>query len=124
MNFEAAIFDMDGTLIDAYMAWKNIFQGLSKYGYIINDNEFTVLYAMTYHQTIDYLRMKHSDLKLPCNFDDIIRDFDTAAEAEYATAIKAKPHALDYVKAYTSKAFAFALQRLLASGLQSLRYPV
>lgn len=57
MLFKAAIFDLDGTLVDSYKAWEKAYKKvLRASGYDLTDEDFLELYHMTLEESGAYFR--------------------------------------------------------------------
>jgi HAD superfamily hydrolase (TIGR01509 family) len=101
MDFKAAIFDMDGTLVSSYTAWKNCYaKTLASIGFTLTNDEFDMLYKLTSEETENYFREKYEtgnhDGKIP--FETLVKNYNAEIKKQYAVEIKAKSNALEYVK--------------------------
>jgi len=102
-DFIAAIFDLDGTLIDSFSAWKgSARKALAAINHTLVDREFDNLYLMTTEETNDYFYKIYESNR--CAFGDSI-PFDSVMdivvsemERQYECGIAALPFALEYVK--------------------------
>jgi HAD superfamily hydrolase (TIGR01509 family) len=101
MDFRAAIFDMDGTLIDSQNAWKSSYaKTLASIGFTMTDKEFELIYRMTSDETREYFReiydLRNHDGKI--SFETLMHEYNAEIENKYAFEIKEKPNALKYLK--------------------------
>ena len=103
MKFKAAIFDLDGTLVNAYSAWENGYRKMfESMNHTMTDNEFDRLYRMTSDESAQYVRgiyesqNQGGDGLLP--FDTIMGNLAFEMERQYTYEIQAKPYALEYVQ--------------------------
>lgn len=106
MNYKAAIFDMDGTLIDAATAWKDNFRKTLKLlNHQMTNEEFILLYRMTYQETIEYFLgiYESQSLQSVLSFEAIMEQLMQELEVQYAYNIPEKPRALEFVKTIFDK---------------------
>lgn len=95
MNFEAAILDLDGTLLNSMEVWEHIdVSFLQKRGLPVPTNYVTEICARSFEEaaqyTIDLFDLSES-------IDDIISEWNEMAEYEYANTVKLNPGAHDYL---------------------------
>lgn len=95
MDFEAAIFDLDGTLLNSMDVWEQIdISFLQKRGLPIPDDYVTEICARSFEEAAQYT----IDLfGLSETVDDIIKEWNDMAAYEYAHNVKIQPYALDYL---------------------------
>lgn len=101
MNFKAAIFDLDGTLIDPFNAWKGSFRKtLALMNHQMTEGEFINLYLMTFDETRVFLYKIYESQKLDkyISFESIMENLTYEMEKQYAFEIQEKPHALEFVQ--------------------------
>lgn len=93
--FKAAIFDLDGTLIDSNGAWEEINRDfLSKYGIIFPENYIDEMTAMSFEGVADYFI---NTLGVPLSSKQVIDECSEMAINHYRTDIKLKPYAKEYL---------------------------
>lgn len=95
MDFEAAIFDLDGTLLNSMNIWEQIdIAFLKKRNLPVPADYVTEICARSFEEaaqyTIDLFRLSE-------NVGDIIDEWNDMAVYEYAHNIKLLPYALDYL---------------------------
>lgn len=95
MNFEAAIFDLDGTLLNSMEIWEYIDTSfLQKRNLAVPPNYVTEICTRSFEEAAQYT----IDLfGLPENAEDVINEWNCMAEYEYAHNVKLLPYALDYL---------------------------
>lgn len=95
MDFEAAIFVLDGTLLDSMDVWEHIdIQFLQKRNIPVPDGYVTEICARSFEEatqyTIDLFGLSES-------VDSIIDEWNDMALCEYARHVKLLPYALSYL---------------------------
>ena len=95
MNFEAAILDLDGTLLNSMEVWEHIdVSFLQKRGLPVPTNYVTEICARSFEEaaqyTIDLFDLSES-------IDDIISEWNEMVEYEYANTVKLNPGTHDYL---------------------------
>lgn len=95
MDFEAAIFDLDGTLLDSMEIWEHIdISFLTKRNLLIPKNYVTEICTRSFEEAAQYT----IDLfGLSENKEDIIKEWYDMAAYEYAHHVRLLPHARDYL---------------------------
>lgn len=95
MKFEAAIFDLDGTLLNSMDVWEQIdIMFLRKRSLPVPSNYVTEICARSFEEAAQYT----IDLFGLCEtVDNIIREWNDMAAYEYAHKVKLLPYALDYL---------------------------
>ncbi len=95
MQFKAAIFDLDGTLLNSMDIWEKIdIAFLSKRGLPVPENYVTEICARSFTEaasyTIDLFGLSESE-------EDIIGEWNYMALCEYAHNVSLQPYAKDYL---------------------------
>ena len=94
-NIKAAIFDLDGTLVDSMWVWQQIdIEYLSKKGHAVPNNLNDEITHLSLTQTAEYLKKRFS---LEDAIEDIMNDWNTMAYNHYKNNVKLKPGALQYL---------------------------
>lgn len=94
MNFSAAIFDLDGTLIDSNSVWKKIdIIILQKRGIKCSDDFANSLAAMTYEDAAAAMQ----ELGVKSTTEEIIKECNELAVNEYRYNIFLKDYAAEYL---------------------------
>ncbi len=92
---KAAIFDLDGTLLDSMGVWDQVdIDFLGKRGIEVPDDYMTTVSSMQFRQIAEYT-IKRFDLDdTP---EDLMNEWTEMATHAYATIVEAKPHALSLI---------------------------
>ncbi len=99
-DFEAAIFDLDGTLVDSNRVWeKNRRRIYEKKGKYISRKEACDMASMNYDEVYEYIRGKGVETTV----EDIKKEFNRLAVYEYRNNIFLKPHAAEFLKFLRAK---------------------
>lgn len=94
MNFSAAIFDLDGTLVDSNSVWKKIdIILLQRRGITCSDTLADKLASMTYEEA--FAEMEKLGVK--DSFNDVIKEFNELAVNEYRYNVFLKDYADEYL---------------------------
>lgn len=94
MNFSAAIFDLDGTLVDSNAVWKKIdIILLQRRGIRCSDEQADRMTSMTYEDA--YAEMRK--LGVTDSFEQILKEFNELAVDEYRHNIFLKDYAAEYL---------------------------
>lgn len=95
MNFEAAIFDLDGTLLNSMDMWEHIdISFLKKRNLPVLGNYVTEICARSFEEAAQYT----IDLfGLSEDTENIVKEWNDMAVYEYAHNVRLLPHALDYL---------------------------
>ncbi len=95
MKFEAAIFDLDGTLLNSMDVWEQIdILFLQKRGLSVPTNYATEICSRSFAEAAQYT----IDLfKLSEKAEDMVKEWGEMAAYEYAHNVELMPHALEYI---------------------------
>ena len=92
---KAAIFDLDGTLLDSMGVWDQIdIDSLARRGIDVPDDYMLKVGAMQFRQIAEYTIARFG---LPDTPEALMAEWDDMARDAYATAVEAKPHAREYL---------------------------
>lgn len=95
-TIKAAIFDMDGTLIDSMSAWRRLnSEFVLSRGIQPTEAERRTLYTMSGMAAVTYM---NEHFRIDCDFDDLCRNAIQAMETVYAGGVPLKPGAKDYLR--------------------------
>lgn len=118
MDFKAAIFDLDGTLLNSMDVWEKIdIKFLHKRGLSVPDNYVTEICARSFEEaaryTIDLFGLTES-------VEEIIAEWNAMAAYEYEQNVRLAPFAADYLLQLKDMGIRLAI----ATGLpEELYYP-
>ena len=94
-NFKAAIFDLDGTLLDSMYVWDKIdIDFLAKRGFEVSEDYKEKISAMTETETALYTIKAYSLDETP---EDLVREWNEMAVSEYSNRVTLKPYAFEYL---------------------------
>ena len=94
-NIKAAIFDMDGTLIDSMWVWDSIDSVyLEKRGFSVPLNLRSDIIHLSFEETALYFKNKFN---LTDSIEEIQDEWNSLAYIEYANNVKLKPYAKEYL---------------------------
>lgn len=95
MKFEAAIFDLDGTLLNSMDVWKQIdILFLQKRGLPVPADYVTEICSRSFAEAAQYT----IDLfELSEKVEDMVKEWGEMAVHEYAHNVELMPHALEYI---------------------------
>lgn len=95
LDFKAAIFDLDGTLIDSMGVWEKIdIDFLAKRHLSVPENYINEICARSFREAAIYT-ITLFDLQE--NVEDIIDEWNRMAIDEYSNHVQLKPHAKEYL---------------------------
>lgn len=94
-KFKAAIFDLDGTLIDSMGIWKRIDEEyLEKYGFTVPNNLQEEITHLTIIETAMYFKEKFN---IKDDIETIINTWNEMAYNHYSTTIKLKDGVIEFL---------------------------
>ncbi len=100
-NFDAVIFDMDGTLIDSMWVWAQVDRDfLGERGLEVPDDLGKEIEGLSFEQTADYF-LNRFDLGL--TRDDLMQIWVDMCHEAYRSKVGFKPGALDFLKYLKNK---------------------
>lgn len=92
---KAAIFDLDGTLLDSMGVWDQIdMDFLSRRGFDVPDDYVPTISAMPFQQVAAYTIDRFGLDETP---EAVMAEWDDMAHEAYATMVEAKPGAVEYL---------------------------
>ena len=95
-NIKAAIFDLDGTLVDSMWVWHQIdIDYLSKKGHAVPDNLTDEITHLSFSQTAEYFKNRFS---IEDSIHDIMSTWNSMAYDHYKNNVKLKKGALEYLQ--------------------------
>ena len=105
-HLTAAIFDLDGTLLDSMEVWQQVdIEFLARRGIPMPKDYSAALAPMSFPQAADYTKRRFS---LPDTEDAIMREWHAMAEDAYAHRIVCKPHVKDYLRSLSARGIGIA----------------
>ena len=94
-NMEAAIFDLDGTLIDSMWIWNKIDHDFLNTRKIIVPDDLS--YSISHLTFIDAAHFFKNTFNLPESVESIMNEWDEMSYLHYSNNIKLKKGAYDYL---------------------------
>lgn len=92
---KAAIFDLDGTLLDSMGVWDQVdIDFLGRRGIEVPDDYMTKVSAMQFRQIAEYTIARFGLEDTP---EQLMAEWDEMARVAYSTVVEAKPHAVEYL---------------------------
>ncbi|PST47482.1 beta-phosphoglucomutase [Bifidobacterium callitrichos] len=93
---KAAIFDLDGTLLDSMGVWDQVdIDFLARRGIPVPDDYMAKVAPMQFRQIAEYTIARFGLNDTP---EQLMDEWDEMARVAYATQVEAKPGALDYLR--------------------------
>ena len=95
MNFEAAVFDLDGTLLDSMGIWEQIdISFLRKRNLSVPEDYAVKISSLSFEEAAQYTIARFA---LNERAEDIMQEWSEMAAHEYAHHVRMQPHAFDYL---------------------------
>lgn len=93
--FEAAIFDLDGTLLDSMSVWNRVdVEWFARHGLQVPENYAQAIAGLSFRESAEYT-VNHYAPQM--QWRDVIEEWTELAGSEYAESILPKPGAREYV---------------------------
>ena len=113
---KAAIFDLDGTLLDSMGVWDRIDEEfLARRGIAVPADYMTTVASMQFAQIADYTIERFGLSDTPAQ---LMAEWDEMAHVAYATQVQAKPGALEYLGWLASSGARLAIATTLTASLR------
>ncbi len=94
--FKAAIFDMDGTILDSMGMWKNLtIKFMRSRNLDISDEEISIYKEMTMEESMPAIKEK---FKLTDTVEDMKAEFSRLGYDAYTNTVELKPYAKEYLQ--------------------------
>ena len=95
-DYEAVIFDMDGTLIDSMGMWHDIdIEYLARFGLAVPEDLQKCLEGLRYEEVAAYFKKR---FRIPDSVEKIGQDWLDMAEHKYKYEVAFKPGVLDFLR--------------------------
>ena len=94
-HFQAAIFDLDGTLLDSMGVWEKIdVEFLAKRGFTVPPDYLDAICARTFYEVARYTIARFALSETP---EDLMEEWRQMALCEYSCKIRLKPYVKEYL---------------------------
>lgn len=114
---KAAIFDLDGTLLDSMGVWDQIDAAfLAKRGIAVPDDYMETVTAMQFR---DIARYTINRFRLDDTEDELMDEWDRMAHDAYTSVVRPKAHALDYLRYLKDTGARLAVATTMPAGLRA-----
>ena len=96
ISFRAALFDLDGTLLDSMHVWTRVDEVyFAARGMDVPQDYGRALAGKSYRESAEYTVAKYFPNE---NWQDVIAEWTRLSEIEYAEHVRLKPGALEYLR--------------------------
>ena len=100
-EIDAAIFDLDGTLVDSMWIWKAIdIEYLGRFGISYPEDLQPSIEGMSFSETACYFKERFS---IPDSLEQIKADWNAMTREKYRNDVMLKPGALAFIKKWKEK---------------------
>ncbi len=115
MQFRAALFDMDGTLIDSMGIWAHVDEVFfARRGLPLPEDYSRSIAGLSFRQTGEYTKAR---FHLPESVDDILHEWHEMCESAYVNDVPLKPYAAEYLKKLRGEGVRLAIATALPERL-------
>lgn len=115
LDFEGAIFDLDGTLLDSMGVWENIdIKFLEKRGFTATEDYIKALTPMGFRAAAKYTIERFG---LNETAEDIIDEWNRMSFNAYCNEVRLKPHAKEYLLFLTKSHVKLGIATALTSNM-------
>ena len=115
MEFLAALFDMDGTLIDSMGVWARVDEAFfARRNMALPADYARSISGLSFRQTAEYTKSRFS---LPDSVDEIMDEWNRTCESAYRYEVPLKPGAKDYLFHLKNKGVKLAVATALPERL-------